>query len=525
MTAAVIRLVMPDVPDPAALRTAIAEALAPEWLEPVEGELIYFDSFDSRLDRAGLRLFRQPDVDGPRLVLAGRDDGGVRLRVPSELDAPALSDALPGALPDRLASILGLRAVMPLVRLGFSRLACVARDGEGKVVLRIAFDCIRQADDGTPVRQQVTVEGVRGYPGPFEAAGRRLRYEWRLLQAARDPLSRALAVRGHRPEAPRGKPRLDLAPDTPAAEAVRGLVAHLFAVMRANEAGIVRDIDTEFLHDYRVALRRLRTLIARVRHVLSPEEAAVLGTELRWLFDVTGPLRDLDVHLVGLPDHAGMLPEGVRGDLGPLRRHIEARRAESLAAVVNVLASGRYRRLSGRIERLVEDGDSEAWTGAAAARPVAEVAARAIRRTYKRLRREGRAIDDASPDRDLHEMRKTAKKLRYLLEFFRSLYPASSVRPAIKALETLQDRLGEHQDLHVHAESLEAFAREMMETRAAPAATLLAMGRLVHVFEERKAEVRGGLDKALAAFGRAETRAHFRALFRAHAREHEQEAA
>ena len=75
----------------------------------------------------------------------------------------------------------------------------------------------------------------------------------------------------------------------------------------------------------------------------------------------------------------------------------------------------------------------------------------------------GRAIDDDSPAEDLHELRKVGKELRYLLEFFTSLYPADVVKPFIKTLKGLQDQLGRFQDREVQATALRRLAPDVSE--------------------------------------------------------------
>ena len=68
---------------------------------------------------------------------------------------------------------------------------------------------------------------------------------------------------------------------------------------------------------------------------------------------------------------------------------------------------------------------------------------------YRRVLKERRAIADDSPAEDLHELRKSCMKLRYLLEFFRSLYPRKQERALILKLKVLLDNLGNLQDLEV----------------------------------------------------------------------------
>ena len=77
----------------------------------------------------------------------------------------------------------------------------------------------------------------------------------------------------------------------------------------------------------------------------------------------------------------------------------------------------------------------------------------------------GKAIDDDSPAEDLHELRKVGKELRYLLEFFASLYPPEVVKPFVKTLKGLQDQLGRFQDHEVQANALRELAPEVKRAR------------------------------------------------------------
>ena len=90
--------------------------------------------------------------------------------------------------------------------------------------------------------------------------------------------------------------------------------------MRANEAGVRAALDTEFLHDYRVAVRRTRSALSQLKGVFDPSRLAPFRKEFAWLGEVTGPLRDLDVYLLTLPDYRSELPVASRHDLDPLEQ-------------------------------------------------------------------------------------------------------------------------------------------------------------------------------------------------------------
>ena len=89
--------------------------------------------------------------------------------------------------------------------------------------------------------------------------------------------------------------------------------------------------------------------------------------------------------------------------------------------------------------------------------PVGVLSAARILKVYRRTLAEGRAITDASPAESLHDLRKTCKRLRYLLEFFRDVHPAKPVMRTIARLKRLQDNLGEYQDVQVQRAVLEEF--------------------------------------------------------------------
>jgi CHAD domain-containing protein len=169
----------------------------------------------------------------------------------------------------------------------------------------------------------------------------------------------------------------------------------------------------------------------------------------------------------------------------------------------------------------------EAWHALATAPPAADadvadrpraalaidaVAADRIRSVYRRMVRDGRAIDDDSPDADLHELRKRGKELRYLLELFGGVFAADVVKPMVKTLKGLQEVLGEFQDLTVQRAQLRAAADELT-AQGANTEALLAMGRLMATLEARQHEVRAAFAERFAAFSSSGRRKLVRRTF------------
>jgi CHAD domain-containing protein len=117
----------------------------------------------------------------------------------------------------------------------------------------------------------------------------------------------------------------------------------------------------------------------------------------------------------------------------------------------------------------------------------------------------GRAIDDDSPAEALHELRKKGKELRYLLEFFASLYPAAVVKPMVATLKRLQDVLGRFQDREVQANLLRALGDEVA-VQVGGAAALMAMGVLVQRLGREQAQARAEFAASFAEFSAKEQR-------------------
>jgi CHAD domain-containing protein len=123
-----------------------------------------------------------------------------------------------------------------------------------------------------------------------------------------------------------------------------------------------------------------------------------------------------------------------------------------------------------------------------------------IHKVYKRMVRMGDAIGASSSPEAYHELRKKGKELRYLLELFgAALYPEEVVKPMVKALKSLQDVLGRHQDREVQVAVLHSLREEVGAVTGGPAA-LMAMGVLVERLDEDEQAARDEFAERFAGF-------------------------
>ena len=137
-----------------------------------------------------------------------------------------------------------------------------------------------------------------------------------------------------------------LSPELPAGRALASILTVLLDTIEANVPGTVRDIDTEFLHDLRIAVRWTRSALKLCGPALPGGLARSFKPEFRWLGDLTTPTRDLDVYLLGLPGMAAGLVAATADDLAPFRDHLSRSRAAAQAGLCRGLRSARFTRLS-----------------------------------------------------------------------------------------------------------------------------------------------------------------------------------
>jgi len=436
---------------------------------------VWFDTHDWRLFRAGLQLEQHLRKRESWLVLSNLDGRRIS-RQPIGRTAVTPNDLPDGATRD----LVGVRALLPrVVATGPVQVLSVLGPEE-KTVARIVLEGPTTVRDGTPVGMRARVESLRGYD---KHAAR----VCRTLDAipgfgpAKEPLFESvLRAAGLHPRSFRSKPDLEFTPTIPATQAFAGTLTQLREIVRGNVDGTLRQLDTEFLHDLRVTVRRTRAVVKFAHGTIAEDIRTKYAVELKWLADQTSLSRDLDVYLLGFDDLVSHV--NAAGELEPFREQLTRHSKRAHAALSRALRSERF-------AALLDGWQNELAVAGPAERPVIEVADDLLSRAWKRVAKRGDAITDDSPAEAVHDLRKRCKELRYLLEFFGSLYGADARSEAVSELKLLQDILGEFQDAEAQRLSVHENAVELAGA-GTPAATLMAMGRLEHHLQLRQDSAR-----------------------------------
>ncbi len=228
-------------------------------------------------------------------------------------------------------------------------------------------------------------------------------------------------------------------------EAFRSIALGCLEHFQRNEDGLLAGGEAEFIHQARVALRRLRSAIKLFAPALPPEFVTAYGQTWQTLASALGDARNWDVFLEEtLPPIQAAFPDN--RDIKRLRNEARQRAKSARRSIIRLLAVSEYPRL------LVEFTSAIYALTDTLPMPLKDFAAERIASHARRARKLAIRHATLSPE-ERHRMRISFKKLRYTLEFFAPLLPSKRLPPYLAALSQLQDELGLIND-HVTAEAL-----------------------------------------------------------------------
>jgi len=226
------------------------------------------------------------------------------------------------------------------------------------------------------------------------------------------------------------------------ATAFAALVSNCLDQTRANEAGLIAGRNPEYLHQFRVALRRLRSVFRIYRPLLEPQRHSALAAETAWLSALLGATRDWDVFLADTVDPLVQTHAASDG-LAQFRRRCVARRQHHAGAMRHAMGTERYAMLINAIAKSAAHPD---WRNDDESRrrlvePAPHFATLRIAKLEKKSHRLADELDVADAEHR-HRLRIACKQLRYAVDFFRSSFDREPVQAYLGGLARMQDVLG-----------------------------------------------------------------------------------
>lgn len=463
----------------------------------------YLDTEDWRIGRAGLTLRIRQTGRGEEITLKDRGSlsaGGLRrrLEVTETLSGDGTVMGRTGPVGRRIAAVAAQRPLRQILEVRTRRQPYLV-SLEGTPVAEVALDdtVIGTEGDDQPARlRRVEIEANPGAEVEVEPLVTALQRACGLQPALLSKFEAGLLSLGLEIPGPPDLGSTEVTPEASMGELARAVVRRHLGAMLAHEAGTRLGEDIEELHDMRVATRRLRAALALFGDVLPPE-AGALREELRWLAQVLGRVRDLDVQLERFTDMA-QHPDGhppVGHPLHELSDLLQDERSSAREELLEALESVRWEQLVERLLAITVDDVEPGGPGAVPALlvvpPLVLSRHRAATRAANRASRTGKAAD-------FHRLRIRCKWLRYCLEFTTGLYGGQTER-FIRRVARLQDALGMLQDAEVAIDRLAALAER--DGVRLPPRTVFAMGEMAERYRVEGARLLVQLPERVRVLG------------------------
>jgi len=293
---------------------------------------------------------------------------------------------------------------------------------------------------------------------------------------------------------------------------VKEVFLELLDSMKRHEAILREEHSEKVLHGFRIAVRKTRSLLSQCKNVLPANRLSRFKREFSWLGDFTSGPRDLDVYLVSvkkLKRNSSIAP----ALFDPFIEYLLTRRDQLHRRLYDSLQSSRYERLKLDWEAFLNSPVPQTSALGLAQIPVKDFSNQGIWSCYARVIKQGKHLDRHSTDASVHELRKSCKKLRYMIEFFRELYPRREITTEIKQLKAVQNQLGEFQDLCVQEKILQDFIQALDRDIWAPVSTRQLMDKLLDKLIKKKKSLHKKIPRVFSKYASKEYQSKCKKLF------------
>lgn len=222
-----------------------------------------------------------------------------------------------------------------------------------------------------------------------------------------------------------------------------------FEYSRRLEEGVIAGVEPEYLHQYRVSLRRCRSLTKLLKMLLSPFEFSLMSKHLVTLMKPTNLLRDLDVFLLTQQNYMSEASQHQQA-IEDLFQNIKKQRSKEHKRVQDWLTSKNYLAICIILHNSLKRSVSSDFN----AEPVETkpFADNQILTHLQKVMKQSKPLNKHSPDSSVHKVRIECKKLRYLMEYFAPLYSDPNHQENVAMLKSLQDKLGDFNDASTQLE-------------------------------------------------------------------------
>lgn len=474
--------------------------------------ITFLDTADGRLGQAGACLTSTADGAGNRVQW---QYGNQRIGCTVD-DAPQFAWDIPqGSMRQRIESIVGSRRLLPLAHAEQDGVLLEVMNETHKTIARLGIVAGRARgpkprSPWQPYPPFLTLNALRGYDE--QCAGPIAIVESRPGIEGSDGTLQAHVLRAIGATLPQDVSayRVELEPMVRTDAGMLRMQRELLRIIGANHAGVVANIDSVFLQDFRVGVARSRALLGQIEGALPQTDVDHFKSELAWLDRITEPAHRLDMLLLGLRSPAKGLDDAGRHLILAAIEHDREIAQHGLSAQ---LTSERYGRFIECWQAFLSQEPRGTSAEGCGALPLMTIVAQRAWSLFQLTLSGIERVRSDTPAHELHQIHGNATQLRYLIDAAASLYDPDNLAIVLRALGRLQAAVGEYSDACARAVWLRQYGKGIDETVRDATVVRQAAEVLADLAELRSSELRKPMNQQLLRFGESAIRNAFERVF------------
>jgi CHAD domain-containing protein len=252
-------------------------------------------------------------------------------------------------------------------------------------------------------------------------------------------------------------------------EAFSAILSSVTQQILANRQLVLDTDKREGTHQLRIGLHRLRSALRAVRPLVVSPSLREFERSARDIARCVGMLRDADVLITAIYTSIEAVAADKRGFAELYDTLVQHRQVKRDVVTSALRGAG-----CNRLQLYLALWPSMLVEAKTVDQPISLYARKILQKRWKKTAKYGRDLNRLSPERR-HEMRKSLKEMRYLTEFFASLFQKRDTRRFIKQLKRLQDAFGYMNDVQI-ASQMRTISEQNGSSQAA-IATSYILGR------------------------------------------------
>ncbi len=401
----------------------------------------YYDSFDWRLYKHQLVAEQIRSKQQSSFLLRNLDNQKV-IAATDLKDIPKFSQQFEHQeIADILEPILKIRALTKICTIDYDSYIIGVTDENGELIAKLTFEQYELFGN------RLLLEAAPNQQKKIGKIIKILKKEFTISTSKESVFTKALKAQGRKPKDYSPKLHIQLTKSQRADIACQSLYSQLLKTIKNNEHGVINDTDTEFLHDFRTAVHRTQTGLRQLDNVFPESDQKYFLKFFDWLADISNDTRDLDVHLLNFQQQyqASLVKE--KKVLASFHDFLATKQQQSQKQLADLLKSADYLTGLHEWEQFLSRNSDKGEPIKQAKTPIKKLADKRLKKIYLKFLIQGFESLKTESDASLHEARRLIRKLRYLCEFFISLYSENKINSLLTDLKNIQALLGLEHDL------------------------------------------------------------------------------